>query len=241
MKNVLKVKLCLLSLWFAVSVRAQDSDRPQDAEGCKDSPLISRFAGSVIHSCETKEFEQADFPLGGNKQKHAEGDYRCWDVGTRDGTSEIQVFRNFQTALKNAGFAIDFADSPGQLVAHQGNTWIFIDNRGKLLLPDNRQGKGDEARGHGGRFVVGRRNQGGLAGGPRCPSRAVDRKGVRTDATGCRQQQERRNGKKPKGGAGSGVVGLEKPCRRGNQRSLKATKMETWRRIHSGRDSPPVS
>jgi len=55
--------LCLLSLWFAVSVRAQDSDQPQHAEGCKDSPLISRLPGSVIHSCETKEFEQADFPL----------------------------------------------------------------------------------------------------------------------------------------------------------------------------------
>jgi OmpA-OmpF porin, OOP family len=31
---------------------------------------------------------------------------------------------------KTAGFAIDYANSPQQLVAHQGNTWIFIDNRG---------------------------------------------------------------------------------------------------------------
>jgi OOP family OmpA-OmpF porin len=124
--------LCLLPLWFAVSVRAQDSDQPQDAEGCKDSPPISRLPGSVIHSCETKEFEQADFPLGGDKQRHVEGDYHYWDIGTRDGTSEIQVFRNFQTALKNAGFTVDFADSPGQPVAHKDRTWIFIDNRGSF-------------------------------------------------------------------------------------------------------------
>jgi OmpA-OmpF porin, OOP family len=92
------------------------------------------------HACPAASFipakprnlNSADFPLGGDKQKHVEGDYHYWDIGTRDETSEIQVFRNFQTALKNAGFAIDFADSPGQLVAHQGNTWIFIDNRGSF-------------------------------------------------------------------------------------------------------------
>jgi OOP family OmpA-OmpF porin len=43
---------------------------------------------------------------------------------------KIQVFRNFQTALKNPGFAIDYANSPSQIVAHKGDTWIFIDNRG---------------------------------------------------------------------------------------------------------------
>ena len=32
--------------------------------------------------------------------------------------------------MKNAGFAIDFTISPSQIVAHQGDTWIFIDNRG---------------------------------------------------------------------------------------------------------------
>lgn len=130
MKNALKIVVCLLLFGFAVSVRAQDSDQPQDAEGCKDSPLVTRFPGSIIQSCDNKEYEQADFPLGGEKQKHVEGEYHSWGMGTRDGTSEIQVFRNFQTALKNAGFAIDFAEAPEQLVAHKGATWIFIDNRG---------------------------------------------------------------------------------------------------------------
>jgi hypothetical protein len=57
-----------------------------------------------------------------NQQKHVEGEYHSWDIVTREGASEIQVFRNFQTALKNAGFAIDYTNSPSQIVAHKGDT-----------------------------------------------------------------------------------------------------------------------
>jgi len=89
-----------------MNLRAQD-DKPKDAEGCKDSRLITRFPGSILNSCDNKEYEQADFPLGDDKVKHVEGEYHQWDFTTREGTSEIQVFRNFQTALKNAGLTID--------------------------------------------------------------------------------------------------------------------------------------
>jgi len=135
MKNCLRLLLCVCILFFAVNLRAQDDDKPKDAEGCKDSPLITRFPGSIIHSCENKEYEQADFPLGNDKDgnaltKHVEGEYQYWDVGTREGTSEIQVFRNFQTALKTGGFTIDYMGSPNLIVAHKGSTWLFIDNKG---------------------------------------------------------------------------------------------------------------
>ncbi len=135
MKLLFRLMVCSAALFFATTLRAQDDDKPKDAEGCKDSPLITRFPGSIIHSCENKEYEQADFPLGldkdGNERaKHVEGEYHYWDIGTREGTSEIQVFRNFQTAIKTAGFTIDYAASPEKIVAHKGSTWIFIDNRG---------------------------------------------------------------------------------------------------------------
>lgn len=130
-----RLLLCCAVLLFASDMRAQEEEKPQDAEGCKDSPLITRFPGSTIHSCENKEYEQADFPLGTDKDgaalnKHVEGDFHSWDIGTRPGTSQIQVFRNFQTALKNAGFAVDYANSPGEIVAHKGATWIYLDNKG---------------------------------------------------------------------------------------------------------------
>jgi OOP family OmpA-OmpF porin len=135
MKLPAKLLFCCALLLFASNLRAQEEEKPQDAEGCKDSPLITRFPGSTIHSCESKEYEQADFPLGADKDgaalnKHVEGEFHSWDIGTRPGTSQIQVFRNFQTALKNAGFAIDYTNSPGEIVAHKGNTWIYLDNKG---------------------------------------------------------------------------------------------------------------
>lgn len=123
-----KVMLAVILALGATAVRAQDQE--QDAEGCKDSPLVTRFPGSTIHSCENKEYEQADFPMADGATKRLEGEFHSMDYGTREGVSEIQVFRNFQTALKTAGFTIDYANSPEQLVGHKGATWIFIDNRG---------------------------------------------------------------------------------------------------------------
>jgi outer membrane protein OmpA-like peptidoglycan-associated protein len=113
------------------SLRAQD----EDAEGCKDSPIITRMPGSTIHSCENKEFEQAKLPVSKDKdgnvtEKTIEGEYHYLDYGTREGVSEIQVFRNFETALKRAGFTIDYEDSPGTITAHKGNTWYMLENAG---------------------------------------------------------------------------------------------------------------
>jgi len=103
-----------------------------DAEGCKDSPLISRFPGGTIHSCENKEFEQADFPLSsdGGKTKHIEGEYHSWDIATRPGTSEIQVYRNLEYALTKAGFTLDYKNPPNEFVAHKGSTWVHIESKG---------------------------------------------------------------------------------------------------------------
>src|SRR5690242_717977 len=54
----------LVLILFAVQATlvAQD-DAPQDAEGCKDSAIITRMPGSTIHSCENKEFEQVKVPV----------------------------------------------------------------------------------------------------------------------------------------------------------------------------------
>jgi len=110
-------------------------DAPQDAEGCKDSPIITRMPGSTIHSCENKEFEQVKMPVGKNKdgevtEKTLEGEFHSWDYGTREGVSEIQVFRNFETALKQAGMKIVYEDSPGTITANKGDTWYWLQNSG---------------------------------------------------------------------------------------------------------------
>jgi hypothetical protein len=112
-------------------LRAQD----QDAEGCKDSPIITRMPGSTIHSCENKEYEQKSMPVskdndGNVTEKAIEGDYHSWDYGTREGMSEIQVFRNFETALKKAGFTLVYEDSPRLITAQKGKTWYLLENSG---------------------------------------------------------------------------------------------------------------
>jgi OmpA-OmpF porin, OOP family len=133
--------LRLLALVLVCSLIAVPSrliaqeDAPQDAEGCKDSPIITRMPGSTIHSCENKEFEQVKMPVGKNKdgevtEKTLEGEFHSWDYGTREGVSEIQVFRNFETALKQAGMKIVYEDSPGTITANKGDTWYWLQNSG---------------------------------------------------------------------------------------------------------------
>lgn len=129
MKKTALLFVSLAIAFIPTTLRAQD-----DAEGCKDSPLISRFPGGTIHSCENKEYEQFDVIVGknddGEVKKHVEGDYHYWDYGTREGVSEIQVFRNFENALRTAGFHIVFENSPEYIAANKGKTWLVIDNRG---------------------------------------------------------------------------------------------------------------
>ena len=124
------ILLCVAVLSIAPAVLAQE-----DAEGCKDSPMITRMAGSKISSCDHKEFDSATFSMppdaeGNAKEKTVEGEVSTWDYVTREGVSELQVIRNVESALKRAGFTIDYENSPGQLTAHKGNVWFGFDNRG---------------------------------------------------------------------------------------------------------------
>jgi outer membrane protein OmpA-like peptidoglycan-associated protein len=130
--------LAFVLVYSLIAVPARliaQEDAPQDAEGCKDSPIITRMPGSTIHSCENKEYEQVKMPVGKNKdgevtEKTLEGEFHSWDYGTREGVSEIQVFRNFETALKQAGMKIVYEDSPGTITANKGDTWYWLQNSG---------------------------------------------------------------------------------------------------------------
>ena len=57
--------------------------------------------------------------MGDAGDKVVEGEMHTWDYGTREGVSEIQVFRNVETALKRSGFTIDYENSPMQITAHK--------------------------------------------------------------------------------------------------------------------------
>src|SRR5579884_14600 len=122
----------LLGLMLSVALTPAFAQE-QDAEGCKDSPLIQRMPGSAIHSCEHKEFDSVEMPLGkdadGNPvTKNIEGEKWYWDMGNREGLSDVQVYRNFLNALQKANWTMDFQNPTSQITAHKGSDYVFFDN-----------------------------------------------------------------------------------------------------------------
>jgi OOP family OmpA-OmpF porin len=113
---------CLL--WCCALLIRATVMQAQDAKGCKDSPLITRMPGSTIRFCRDAEFDRADLPLGGGKQKHVEGEYHVVGYQARDGATELQVFRNIEAALKSAGWTIDYERGTYDITAHMGKVWV---------------------------------------------------------------------------------------------------------------------
>jgi outer membrane protein OmpA-like peptidoglycan-associated protein len=80
--------------------------------------LISRYPGSVITHYLTREFDEFTLPLGKladekfTKSQHLEGKVTRIVYGAIDGRSVLEVFRNYQGALKKAGFATLFTCGP---------------------------------------------------------------------------------------------------------------------------------
>jgi outer membrane protein OmpA-like peptidoglycan-associated protein len=103
----------------------------EDAEGCKDSPLLTRMTGCSIADCSKSEFDSAELQTSLSKdprKTHVEGKiekihYSC------TGKSALQVRRNAEQALRAAGFQQDFAgyDVPEHYVtAHKGPQWVAV-------------------------------------------------------------------------------------------------------------------
>jgi outer membrane protein OmpA-like peptidoglycan-associated protein len=133
MKGLPVRKLPLLMLCASLALCAPHLNAQEDAEGCKDSPLVTRMPGSVLTNCDNKEYEQFDITVTGKEdapRKHVEGEYHAMNYNTREGVSEIQVFRNLETALRTGGFHIVFENSPTYISANKGKTWLVIENSG---------------------------------------------------------------------------------------------------------------
>ena len=122
--------LCLsLALVACFTVRGLNAQK--DEEGCKDSPLISRFPGSVITSCDVKDDNAFKFTVttgGKDVQKELEGKYFYARYQFPSTASKAQVVRNYTTAMRNAGWLNDYdSGSYGDSTWHKGGTWIMIE------------------------------------------------------------------------------------------------------------------
>ena len=93
-----------------IAAPAQDQDR----EGCADHPLIRRYPGSVITECLQKAFEEYELSVGTSrdapfgKTQHVEGRLTSLYYETPETRSALEIFRNYELALKNAGFGTLF-------------------------------------------------------------------------------------------------------------------------------------
>jgi outer membrane protein OmpA-like peptidoglycan-associated protein len=88
----------------------------QDAEGCKDYPLFTRFPNMHIADCQSSQFDVRAFPVGPpiadlqTKPVEVEGKVQWISYELNEGStppSGLQIMRNFENAAKTAGGTIE--------------------------------------------------------------------------------------------------------------------------------------
>jgi outer membrane protein OmpA-like peptidoglycan-associated protein len=77
-----------------------------DIQGSKDHPLITRMPGYYISQYNVSEFAAFDPTVIGGKDVHWEGKVYSYGYSRKEGgrpISELQIVRNYETAIKQAG------------------------------------------------------------------------------------------------------------------------------------------
>ena len=106
-----------------------------DAEGCKDSKLMTRFRGCVISECRSNEFDTAQMLIGRTPAadeifKDVEGALEEITYSCPEGISALQLSRNAETAMRQAGFTIVYNGKDGwdnpSVTGSKGGQWIFV-------------------------------------------------------------------------------------------------------------------
>ena len=113
--------------------------QPEDAEGCKDSVLLSRIRGCTIFECSVKDFDAAELLIGydlahdnAEKRKSVEGAVEVISYECSASVSNLAVVRNAETALKQAGYTVVFSgknpsnDDRPLLTARKGGVWVSV-------------------------------------------------------------------------------------------------------------------
>lgn len=122
MKRTCLVFALVVEMVFAVGGWTQT-----DAKDCKDSPILTRFPGSFIASCEKKNDDAYDFPIANKPKLHLEGVLETIVYQFPRAASKPEVVRNINTALRNAGYTFDYdTGAGGVFTAHMGRTYVLV-------------------------------------------------------------------------------------------------------------------
>ena len=114
-----------------VLATALGTAQTKDVQGCKDSPLVGRFPGSVITACTDKADDVFAFQVASGPQKTLEGEFHQLNYDFPKTASKAEVVRNLNAALKTAGYVFDNDSGPGgDFTVHKGKTWMQIEVSG---------------------------------------------------------------------------------------------------------------
>jgi len=129
------VSSLLAAIPFALCLLITNSLQAQDKQGCKDSPYISRFPGSTLDYCDYNDDDTFKFPMPtGKPDKTVEGKKSVIYYLLPSGTTSAQVSRNVVTALRQANWTNDYANSGSTLSTwHNNGTWLYVDISGGRL------------------------------------------------------------------------------------------------------------
>lgn len=83
----------------------------QDADNCKDHPLVNRMPGFYLSNCE-ESYNEIDILIGADKTEHLEGTVSNYEYYITDGAkipSRFQILKNYENAIvKNGGDKLYF-------------------------------------------------------------------------------------------------------------------------------------
>jgi OOP family OmpA-OmpF porin len=111
MTKTLTFIICVLAIFLSAAPACAQGE---DLEGSKDHPLISRYPGSFITEYKQEDFDEFELPLArlkdgkGEKSQHLEGKVTHILYQNPEGRSVLEIYRNFEGALRNAGFQVLF-------------------------------------------------------------------------------------------------------------------------------------
>src|ERR1019366_3102930 len=117
--------VCSCAVWAQGPAQA-------DSKGCVESKVVSRMPGCYIMRCDHKDFSAADMPRTTADRGHqVEGEFEFTVYRCPSGKSPLELGRNTETALKNAGFKILYTDvyaggARFSMTAQKGSQWVKL-------------------------------------------------------------------------------------------------------------------
>jgi len=126
------VGLLLVCLLACSSAMLAEAPAPVDRKGCVESKVVSRMPGCFILRCDYKDFNAAEMPRTKNERGHQiEGLFENNAFRCPANKSPLELGRNTEAALKNAGFNILYTDvyaggARFYMTAQKGAQWVKL-------------------------------------------------------------------------------------------------------------------